>query len=95
LHINILTDNIDCLVDFFDGKNELFWLSNIFHYKPTSITHDIVYRAKKQDCIVDKLKKDLLVYADSCTLNQSKFFTKSSYKKQYPEALSFNEESLK
>ena len=96
IHLDLMKDNIYSLTEKFNGKgNELFWMSNIFHYKPSSILYDLKYRATRQDLIVNSLPLNTVCFADSCTLNQSKFFTKSSYKKQYPEALSFNEESLK
>lgn len=82
LNIDIMKDDVSCLTDFFQGNSELLWLSNIFHYKPSSILYDSNYRAGRQDLIVSQLKSNTLVFADSVKLNQHKFFTKSCYIKQ-------------
>jgi len=82
LNIDIMKDDVSCFTDFFQGNSELLWLSNIFHYKPSSILYDNNYRAERQDLVVSQLKSNTIVFADSVNLNQSKFFTKSCYKKQ-------------
>ena len=82
LNIDLMKDDVSCFADFCQGSCDLLWLSNIFHYKPSSILYSKDYRSARQDLVVSQLKKDTLVFADSVNLNQPKFFTKSCYIKQ-------------
>ena len=82
LNINIMKDDVRCFNEFFQGSCDLLWLSNIFHYKPSSILYSRDYRSSRQDHVISQLKKDTLIFADSVNLNQPKFFTQSRYIKQ-------------
>lgn len=93
--IDIMTDNLDFFQNFFQGSaDKLFWLSNIFHYKPTAIKHSLIKRAKIQDALVDLVEEDTLFYSDVCLLNQHKIFYKKDYIKQYDNAVKISKESL-
>ena len=70
------------LFEFFnvDG-NKMFWLSNIFHYKPTSILYGLPFRAAQQDLVIGSLPKDetLNVFSDSCLFDCEKLFNTEEY----------------
>lgn len=90
LKIDILKDDLNSLTSFFDkDTNNLLWLSNIFHYKPTSLFYSTLDRAIVQDRLVEMLPKKIVVFADSATLNQSKIFTPETYIKQTENAAKF------
>ena len=83
MQINILEDNLEELYRFFKNDGlRIFWLSNIFHYKPTSIMYDTIYRAKIQDDIVKHIPEGTIIFSDTATLNQQKVFTTNTYKPQ-------------
>ncbi len=68
-HIDIMQYNENTFEKFFDAKGfKLFWLSNIFHYKPTSIIYNLEQRAKIQDRVITALpkEKNMFVFSDSC-----------------------------
>jgi hypothetical protein len=82
---------------FFNAKGfKLFWLSNIFHYKPTSIIYNLEQRAKIQDRVITALpkEKNMFVFSDSCILDQSKIFSTLDYKEKIINAKQTQEEIL-
>lgn len=90
-----LKDNI--FVEFFNCEGfKLFWLSNIFHYKPTSMIYSLEDRAKMQDNIILSLPKEenMYVFSDSCILDQSKIFSTPNYKIKTCNAIEVQKEIL-
>jgi hypothetical protein len=96
-HIDIMQYKENTFEKFFDAPGfKLFWLSNIFHYKPTSIIYNLEQRAKIQDRVITALpkEKNMFVFSDSCILDQSKIFSTLDYKEKIINAKQTQEEIL-
>lgn len=59
------TDQADKIHDFLniDG-NKILWLSNVYHYKPTSIFHGLIDRARAQDYLISRIPNTVYIFGD-------------------------------
>lgn len=74
------TDQADKIHNFLnvDG-NKILWLSNVYHYKPTSIFHSLIDRARAQDYLISKIPNTVHIFGDFAMPYGTPGFTSNKY----------------
>lgn len=59
------TDQTEKIHDFLNVEgNKILWLSNVYHYKPTSIFHSLIDRARAQDYLISRIPNTVHLFGD-------------------------------
>jgi len=59
------TDQVNKIHDFLNVEgNKILWLSNVYHYKPTSIFHSLIDRARAQDYLISRIPNTVHIFGD-------------------------------
>ena len=74
------TDQADKIHDFLnvDG-NKILWLSNVYHYKPTSMFHSLIDRARAQDYLISRIPNTVHIFGDFAMPYGTPGFTSNKY----------------
>ena len=76
------TDQAEKIHDFLNVEgNKILWLSNVYHYKPTSIYHSLIDRARAQDYLMSKIPDTVHLFGDFAMPYGSAGDTSNNYTK--------------
>lgn len=74
------TDQADKIHDFLDvDGNKILWLSNVYHYKPTSMFHGLIDRVRAQDYLISRIPATVHIFGDFAMPYGNPGLTKDKY----------------